>query len=530
MALGYRSNDFAGILALPLRSPSDTQVTPPVMEPPPFTFNISAFQSFLYEMTFGSHVLQLFLFHPTCGNMTSSTMSGTFTSNHTLPLKLDWNLGHFFQPPTTPSASSSLHLSTASRGPNESNSTSRKRSRHNSLQSHQSTPISSTGWSESTSGPPSVLLTPGLMSPTPLASSQYTLAGGLDTPTAAVASALERDDYGYGRYTPDASERRGRSWSNNADQSAGHAAFDGYFPPVLSTTSGVNRVRGSATSVQPANHGWGTAVFGAVGVAFKVLDFCKNSAFRGFFAGGGQGYQIGSASSPQVDEQSIWQDIEEKGDSHQLRQRMTTSIPGQFPEEDVVPQYMSQDHTSPSRPSKKVQREKGEGDIRSNWIMVACSPASRESSPSRVTARKVPSASASSPGRRSTVINARPALGKGARRPILPASRPSLSSHAGSPALRPNGPASYASTRSSPTTTPKYESPVTLEAQRYAAKARKREVEEEANLRRLNRQLKAMIREGKQALGTRVEIEDDVDELTDEGYAEGDLFDERAKG
>lgn len=55
-------------------------------------------------------------------------------------------------------------------------------------------------------------------------------------------------------------------------------------------------------------------------------------------------------------------------------------------------------------------------------------------------------------------------------------------------------------------------------------------MEEEANLRRFNQQLKAMIREGKQALGTRVEIEDDVDELTDEGYAEGDLFDERAKG
>ena len=62
------------------------------------------------------------------------------------------------------------------------------------------------------------------------------------------------------------------------------------------------------------------------------------------------------------------------------------------------------------------------------------------------------------------------------------------------------------------------------------AKARKRELGEEANLRRFNRQLKAMIREGKQALGTRVEIEDDVDELTDEGYAEGDLFDEMAKG
>lgn len=365
------------------------------------------------------------------------------------------------------------------------------------------------------------------MSPAPLASSQYRLAGGLDTPTAALTSALERDDYNYGGYTSDASYRRGRSWSTVANGSAGHAAFDGYFPPFISTTARVNCVRGSAPPAQSTNDGWGKAVFGVVG---KVMDFCKNSAFRGFFAGGGQGYEVRPLSSPRVGEQSVWQDIEEKSESHQLRQSTSTSIPGQFPEEDFILDYMSQDHTSPLRPSKKVQRDKGEGNIRSNWIIVASSSPSRESSPSRISARKVPSTNASSPGRRSTATSARASHSKGGRRPILPASRPSLTSHAGSPALRPNRPASYASTRSSPASTPKYESPVAVEAQRFAAKARKRDMEEEANLRRLNQQLKAMIREGRQALGTRVEIEDDVDELTDEGYAEGDLFDERAKG
>lgn len=360
------------------------------------------------------------------------------------------------------------------------------------------------------------------MSPVPLVSSQYRLAGGLDTPTAAAASVLERDDYSYGRYTPDASYRRGRTWSYNANQSAVHAGFDGYFPPISSMRSGV---RIGATPTQNANDGWGRAVFGVVGVvALKVLDFCKKSAFGGFFAGGGSGYQIRSSSSPQVSEQSIWEDIEEKKESRQVQQRATARIPGQFTEDDFISDYMSEDHTSPSRPSKKVQREKGEGDIRSSWILVPSSPLSRESSPSRVSARKVPQR------RPSTASSARPAVGRGGRRPILPASRPSLTSHAGSPALRSNRPASYASARSSPTTTPKHESPVTVEAQRLAAKARRRELEEEANLRRFNRQLKAMIREGKQALGTRVEIEDDVDELTDEGYAEGDLFDARAKG
>ena len=367
------------------------------------------------------------------------------------------------------------------------------------------------------------------MSPAPLVSSQYRLAGGLDTSSATVASALERDDYGYGIYTPDASYRRGRSWSNNENQGTDHAGSDSYFPPSSSAALGVGGARSRPTTAQPANDGWGKALFGVVGgVAFRVLDFCKNGAFRGFFAGGGQGYRMGPSLSPQRGEQSIWQDVEQKSGSPQFQQRKHTRIPGQFPEEDFIPDYMSQDHTSPSRPSKKVQREKGEGDIRSNWIMVASSPPSRESSPSRMSVRKVPFTS--SPGRRSVTSGTRPALTKGGRRPIRPACRPSLSSYAGSPALRSDRPASYASSRSSPTSTPRHENPVHVEAQKYAAKARKRELEEEANLRRFNQQLKAMIREGKQALGTRVKIEDDVDELTDEGYADDDHFHEPGKG
>ena len=41
---------------------------------------------------------------------------------------------------------------------------------------------------------------------------------------------------------------------------------------------------------------------------------------------------------------------------------------------------------------------------------------------------------------------------------------------------------------------------------------RKRELEEDANLKRLNQQLKAMIKEGKEALGTKFEIVEPVDE------------------
>ena len=42
------------------------------------------------------------------------------------------------------------------------------------------------------------------------------------------------------------------------------------------------------------------------------------------------------------------------------------------------------------------------------------------------------------------------------------------------------------------------------------------------NLKRFNQQLKAMIREGKEALGTKFEVEEVMDGLVDEGYAEGE--------
>ncbi|KAI5294242.1 hypothetical protein KEM52_004400 [Ascosphaera acerosa] len=57
-------------------------------------------------------------------------------------------------------------------------------------------------------------------------------------------------------------------------------------------------------------------------------------------------------------------------------------------------------------------------------------------------------------------------------------------------------------------------SPASLEAQRLAAQLRRRERQEDADLRRLNRRLKAMIKEGQEALGTRIEIEDGFEDCS----------------
>lgn len=256
-----------------------------------------------------------------------------------------------------------------------------------------------------------------------------------------------------------------------------------------------------------------------LGAAGKVWEFCKTSAFRGFHAGKGQGYELKPPVHTMGENDLQWHDLDEKEFAFDER-RGQSSIPGRFPEEDFIEDYMLQNHNTPDRAAKKIQRAKGEGQLRENWVMVNRSPiTSRDGSPSRLSARKLPPSNAS--GRRP--------ISRADRRPLLSAHRPSLTSHAGSPGMRSDRPASFASSRS-PLTSPKRESPVGVEVQRHAARIRRRELEEDANLKRFNQQLKAMIREGKEALRTTVEVEEEADFIVDEGYIEGDCFDEREKG
>ncbi|MCJ1465508.1 hypothetical protein MMC07_004126 [Pseudocyphellaria aurata] len=344
------------------------------------------------------------------------------------------------------------------------------------------------------------------MSPIPFVNTQYKLAGGLDTPTGAFALAMDRSDT-YAT-SPELALRGGRGWERSSAISS-----DSYFPQIspLLEREGNGRPRHHASQLNRA--GWGKTVYNVAG---KVWEFCRANAFRGFYSGGGQGYRMPATPQLMSCEQSVWEELEEKNDALN-NARESNSVPGCFPDEDFIPDYMSQNHTTPLRPAKRVQREKGEGDLRANWVMIGSASPARVSSPTRISARKVPALS--SPGRRP--------VSRFGRRPILPASRPSTS-FAGSPGLRSDRPASFASSRS-PITTPNHESPVNLEVQRHAARMKKRELEEDAHLKRFNQQLKAMIKEGKEALGTTFEIEDEADSMIDEGYAEGDYFDEIGK-
>ena len=155
--------------------------------------------------------------------------------------------------------------------------------------------------------------------------------------------------------------------------------------------------------------------------------------------------------------QSMWQD----DDDLQSNLGEKSAVLGCFPEQDFIAEYMSGNHTTPPRAAKRIQREKGTtGDFSASWVLV-----SRETSPSRLSSRKVPPSNTS----------ARRPIPKLGRRPVLPASRPSLTSFAGSPGLCCDRPASFASPRS-PNMSSKHESPLSVDVQRQAARMRRREL------------------------------------------------------
>lgn len=435
-----------------------------------------------------------------------------FSIHTIIPPKLDNSVGpksHLFQPPKTPSFSSSLHQSIASL-PNHHDEflSSRKRSWHASFVADEAIPYlkpysaHSHTRSSMAYDSPCALTTSGAASPTPFVNTEYHLADGLDTPTTALASAMDAPIEDVGSAALHLYGARGLKGFDPMEA-------DGYFPRTPSALVRETNGRPRLAQTPGLRDGLGKAVYRVASVAGRVWEFCRTTACRGFYDGGGRGYEMKPPLQYIDGEQRIWQEAEED-DVFTTHVREKSSIPGCFSDEEFILDYMSRDHTPPLRASKRRQCETGNGKIGASWVMVGSTPPSRDSSPSRVVSRKLPSRSSAR----------RPMTSRG-RKPMLPASRPALTPYAGSPGMHSHNFASFASTRS-PLTSPKHESPASVEVQRHALRMRKRELEEDANLRRFNQQLKTMIRQGKEALRTKFEVEEENDEPHDEGYAEGE--------
>lgn len=459
------------------------------------------------------------------------------------PPRLSGAKSHIFQPPRTPSASASSSLvltrSTASvMSLSSTGGSSRPKfaARKRTLEDYNGgteTPRNGDGYDwEVRGGLEDTGVAEGWIpsSPAPFVNTRYQLAGGMDTPNLAAARDAELgvetfSDVGYRRSLGEEVERP--ILKDSRTGLFGEHEGQSYFPMQEEFDREANgRVRSNHFEDSPRG-AWSKAAISVVeGVVGKVWEFCKHSStiFSGFHAGGGTGYKINpDDATPNFDV------IEEHNRWHEKNERESTPLPGQFPREDLdfIPDYMDNptpEHTPP-RPSKRRQVSGNNTDeLARNWVVVPPTTSTPTPSKSHIRApARYSMPTSSSSARRSVLANTsshRPASRAGLPRP-KPALAPRVS-HAGSPALNPARGASFASPRSpGPSVSPStfriprasgsparaVESPAAKEAARWAALKKKEEREQDESLRRLDRQLKDLIREGKEALGTRVEVE-----------------------
>jgi hypothetical protein len=419
----------------------------------------------------------------------------------------------------------------------------------------------------------------------------YNLAGGMDTPSLAAEKRYEQ----LGSELFDLDGRLSRDWRSNGDGASGMMGGGGSAGGKLGgdrngkrktqqdeeeeegEDAGVGAYAYDDGKTQQQDSGWGSLVIGAIGgVVAGAWTFCKKSAFRGFYAGGGQGYAMRQHQhqQPGYDDpfghESMWEDEQDPSNpmSASMRsfERLSTPVPGEYPEDSPPPEDINNNNgggggsntrylesvESERRPAKRRQTDGG------GWVVVDKTAAANRS---RTGSRSSPRLSTPPINPRlathhhnSAHTSARPRAAS-LKRPMMlnnntPASsrssRPRISavSHTGSPA-RPSthSHSRHASLSSGgiqlrpprspgmPSTTVSGDgggdgavgfgvgigvgpnmSPPSVEAKRFAARVRKEERAAGKRYDRLNDQLMEMIKQGKEALGSKIEVVENENE------------------
>lgn len=204
--------------------------------------------------------------------------------------------------------------------------------------------------------------------------SRYTLAGEIATPGTGVEKRLSEciDDsiYSDTDYRRDGGSRRSQEEEEDDDDEN-----EVYGTPLSRYTTA-----DSQPEEPPARaDGWGSFAFSALGgVVGKVWEFCKGGAFRGFHAGGGQGFQI---STPTINapKGEVWCN---EHDVPTLPKYSADSTPGAFPDNhhhnnsnNTPHQLVYRDQTPDSTPRPAAKRRQISGtipgeELRRNWVMV----------------------------------------------------------------------------------------------------------------------------------------------------------------
>ncbi|KAJ4363097.1 hypothetical protein N0V83_010217 [Neocucurbitaria cava] len=269
------------------------------------------------------------------------------------------------------------------------------------------------------------------------------------------------------------------------------------------------------------NSGRPWTIMGLVGgVAGKLFQFCT-VPFRGFQAGGGQKYNLESQGD--IAAKLGLQDdpyLHQSGPVQQF-------TPGDFPSDNYG--VLSMDSVRNERPRMTKRLRTAD-----NWVVVDTDGEtdSRPSTP-RLSERRLPEPSRS-PSQIPRPVSRAGAATPTVKRPsLIPVSRRSTmdrrSLHGSAKAVpnshnrqRSYSRMSYGSPVLFDEKASKPKSPLPKESQRLINKVRREEFEEDARMRRMSSQMSAMLREAREALGSKFEVEefDDGDGAPDEEFVQ----------
>ena len=209
-----------------------------------------------------------------------------------------------------------------------------------------------------------------------------------------------------------------------------------------------------AQQQQPPAQSWGSlAVTAFGGVVGRIWQFCTAGSFKGFHAGGGRGYDL----RPSVEDVSMLQD--ESYDDDRRRPSVPGRYPmasGNWPEKNMGDTYTQCRPSTPTAPAPKRRQMAATDDLGKNWVMVndQHGPSSRPGTPD-TRARRTTGSYIPTPQNRNhgpSVTTGRRISTPASRRSIIP--RPSLASTPTVGADRPASAASFASPRSPSPTKP----------------------------------------------------------------------------
>nr|POE87963.1 hypothetical protein CFP56_11192 [Quercus suber] len=327
-----------------------------------------------------------------------------------------------------------------------------------------------------------------------LVNERYRLAAGHDTPSLQATAEIEDIHFD----TEDISRRRVRDCSLEARPRDKYAMPAG---PLARERNGVAR---GAAMQDGSPTTWTGLAFNLVG---KVFTF-GTSMIRGFYAGQGEGFEFRHDPRP-----DLFASQHDFGSS--------TPVPGQWHDDEFLGDFEQDNPSSSPAPTKPLPKRRQTD--RDAWVMVGTSEVPEAG------ARRTQSGSTAS---RNGYTPMRPQASRASsRRSMAPLLRRQSSqvSYAGSPGLLPafDGArrASVAPTRSPHSRRNSGENGfnayVSPEAERFAKRQAKQDRATDKAMSSMTKRLEDLIRQGQEALGTKISIEGvDAEFDTDEGFVD----------